>query len=279
MLLCIPSRSRATELLTGPLIRELPLNPDLGHQVCVFVPPEQFRSYNDRMPRNVFVVPTEGPIGETRHAIGWEAYRLGHENFMMIDDDVGFLIRRDNDTWRLRGTSSQENLELFDYIEEVFNRERTVSHISISSREGNNFAGVGDAKTLEVWNTRAMRAVAWRTEDFLSLEHDRIEFMEDFDYSLQSISRGRENICLYYWAQGQKETNAPGGCSDYRSRLRHDKCAIHLANLFPDFVTVRTKENKTGTLAERLEVTIQWKVAAQYGEKFREKFREKELVA
>lgn len=140
------------------------------------------------------------------------------------------------------------------------------AHVGVSAREGNNRAGEGDAPLLQE-NTRTYRVLAYQTDMFLSVEHGRVRVMEDFDVNLQLLRQGHKNACLFYWAQGQKMTNAPGGCSTWRTHEVHEESARRLAELHPGLVSLREKHNKTDAdgFGTRTEVTIQWKRAYNHG--------------
>jgi hypothetical protein len=183
---------------------------------------------------------------------------------MMLDDDIRFLVRRSPDTWQLRGTEPSEVAEMLGSVEWWLQQHE---HVGVSAREGNNRIGTGD-RTLRNDCTRTLRALAYQTEAFLSVEHCRVEVMEDFDVNLQILRQGGSNTCLHYWAQGQKQTNAPGGCSTYRTHEVHERSAEKLAELHPGLVSLREKKNKTdaGGFGTRKEVTIQWKKAHQEGQ-------------
>jgi hypothetical protein len=144
----------------------------------------------------------------------------------------------------------------------VENLLRDYAHVGIGVRGGNNNVGTGDAPLLTE-NTRTMRALAYRTDDFLSVEHGRVQVMEDFDVNLQLLRRGLKNCCINYWCQDQKMTNAAGGCSGLRTHALHEAAAVRLAELHPGLVALRQKKNKTG--GEFGEVTIQWKRAFNAG--------------
>lgn len=133
--------------------------------------------------------------------------------------------------------------------------------VGISAREGNNYAGTGPAPLIKEC-TRSMRFYAFRTADFLSIDAGRMPEMADFDTALQFLRRGQKNAVLYYWAQHQPGTQAPGGCEAYRTHATHEAAAKKLAELHPDFVSLRTKTNKSGgEFGTRTEVTVQWRKA------------------
>jgi hypothetical protein len=139
--------------------------------------------------------------------------------------------------------------------------EHGFAHVGISAREGNNRQGTGGPLALFEENTRILRVHAFWTEIYNSVEHGRLEFMEDFDVTLQLLEKGYKNANLFYWSQDQRQTQANGGC-DYRTHASHEEAAATLQKLHPQVVTLRQKENKTGgAFGKRTEVTIQWKKA------------------
>lgn len=232
------------------------------------VPEEQVTQYESEIKTrdiraDVCGIRYEG-IADKRRIIGEMAAQEGHQKFCMLDDDIGFLVRKSPDVWNLRPTERADVHEMLAWIEaqlEVFQQ------VGISAREGNNRPGVGTVDSLVDINTRCMRVLAYQTEVFNSLEHGRVPFMEDFDISLQILEKGGQNVMSYWWAQGQGKTNERGGCSDYRTLELHEKAAHRLHELHPDFVKLRQKRNKTDAngFGTRTECTIQWKRAAKAG--------------
>lgn len=253
----IPSRSRAAEIHKGTLA-------ELQNQAnpYIVVPKGQVREYTDRIhPGNhqaaVLACPARG-IANTRKWIGEHANANGYDKFLMLDDDLGFLIRRSPKTWRLRGTTEKEVRTMLSVVEQRLDHYACVG---ISPREGQN--RLEASKIEDVYeNTRIIRALAFRTEEFLGCKHGRLQVMEDFDVLLQLLRQGHPNCQLTYFAQGQGSTQAPGGCSDYRTHESHEKSARKLADMHPNFVGLRQKKNKSGgEFGHRTEVTIQWKRA------------------
>lgn len=205
-----------------------------------------------------------GGIANTRLCIGKFADAAGYSAFMMMDDDIKILCRSGVSDWRLKGSTPEQTSHMLRVVESLLH---THSHVGVSAREGNNRIGVGRPDVLFDVNTRTMRCVAWRTKDFLAQEHCRVPVMEDFDVSIQALRLGLSNACVYYWAQGQSYTNAPGGCATFRTLELHNAAAEYLHELHPEFTKLRDKENKTtsGGLGKRKEVTVYWKKAAASG--------------
>lgn len=258
----IPSLGRSGDVHAGPLADVSDPVIQHGWEIRYVVPKEEQEAYeNTTAPwENVKVLACDQKgIAKTRLWIGQDAQARGFTKFLMLDDDIRFLVRRSEDTWQLRGTEDDELARLLRTIEELLD---DYGHVGVSPREGNNRFGEGPAPLIAE-NTRTLRALAYRTEDFLRMQHGRVEVMEDFDVNLQLLRAGIPNCSIGYWAQGQKMTNAPGGCSTYRSHEVHEASAHRLAELHPGFVSLRQKQNKTDRegFGTRTEVTIQWKRA------------------
>lgn len=266
MLIMIPSRGRytAAEIARGPL----KFIPDvLRWNTSYHVRSDESEKYSGVLgvsTNNVGLVSLDYQgIGDKRRLMGEYASQVNHDKFLMIDDDVNFLVRRDEDKWQLQAQTQTDFFEMFTEIEKLLD---VYASVGISAREGNNRQGIGPAPLL-VENTRVMRVLAYRTKEFLECEHARVPLMEDFDVQLQLLRKGHKNACLFYWANGQSQTNAPGGCSLVRTHEVQDAAAHKLAELHPGFVRLRQKTNKTDAagLGTRTEVTIGWKSAAAAG--------------
>lgn len=262
----IPTRGRADRLAssTAALIPESERS-----RVTLVTHPSEVQAYSDAADRELpgVSVVTLGDyryIGEKRGMIGRHAAESGESKFFMLDDDLDFLIRRGDDTWRLRPCEPEEVSELFEVVDYFLDY---YVQVSVSPREGNNRLGIAGKRELFFECFRAMRMVAYQTEAFNSCEHGRIPVMEDMDVTLQLLRRHHKNAVLGYWANGQKMTNSPGGCSIWRTRELHNAAARRLAELHSGLVAVRQKINKTDRegLGTRDEVTVQWKRAYQYG--------------
>ena len=272
----IPTLGRASRLRWGPL-------ECLPHDATAYLVVEEHEYEDYKHALQDYLQSPEAPrcsvvlhnlgvrglgIADTRLRIGRFADAVNCSAFVMMDDDIKILCRAGVSDWRLKSSTPEQTGHMLRTVESLL---KTHSHVGVSAREGNNRIGVGRPDTLFDVNTRTMRCVAWRTSDFLAQEHCRVPVMEDFDVSLQALRSGLSNACVYYWAQGQSHTNAPGGCSTFRTLELHNRSAERLHELHPEFTRLRDKQNKTtsGGLGTRREVTISWKKAALAGRAMR----------
>ncbi len=203
----IPSMRRSGEIGNGPL----PMIPDaLRSRTHYVVPGEEIIHYASsvsRHQRDGMVLACAGiGIARTRYWIGNYCANHNIKKFLMMDDDVKFIVRRAPDDWHLKPADQGDVLDMLVAVEKLLD---DYGHVGIGTRQGNNNLGVGAAPLLS-HNTRTLRCLAYRTADFLSVVHGRVAVMEDFDVNLQLLERGIPNCAVNYWCQDQKMTNAPG---------------------------------------------------------------------
>lgn len=261
MLLAIPSRGRHDRLKLEPwrgIAR--------SETFALFVPKPEAEAYRRRLELDarVISVPEEWRIARKRRAMAQWAAAQGHERIFMVDDDLGFLVRRSGTSWQLENAGHETLLRMMQMLGEQLDRPE-VSHVAVSCREGNiHFGRAGAPSELVSPNTRAIRAVAWKIREYLAVE-SRIDGREDLDTTLQSLRAGYENRVLGFWAQGQRGTQDRGGCAAWRTEEMVAQTAEALAAAHPGLVRLVPKKNKTGGLRERMEVVIAWKAAAREG--------------
>lgn len=254
-------------------------SPELRARMVYVVPEGQEAEYGAALARadrdypgtrlaNVVGCPEKG-IARTRLWIGRHAQQRGEDRFLMLDDDVWFYTRTTHDPKDAHLEYSKPE-QVNAMILGVSQALEHYAHVGISAREGNNRLDqqvkVSDWTVTAKECTRTLRALAYQTSEFLACEHGRVEVMEDFDVNLQLLERGLPNLNIAHWAQGQRQTNAPGGCSGYRSHEVQDQSARRLAELHPGLVALRQKNNKSGgEFGQRTEVTIYWQKAYRQG--------------
>jgi len=210
-----------------------------------------FRKYDDDQ---FFILPQGiDRISPTRQYILDNA---SDSKIVMLDDDLTFSYRPASDSVKLLPQTAEVTERMFEDIENALDVYR---HVAVSTREGNNRIAQG---TKEVGRALRFHALHVPTVQDLGVRFDRIEFKQDFDFTLQMLRAGEANLIFYMYAHNQPGSNKPGGCSKYRTHEILERCAHDLHDLHPDFVKVVEKETKGawggGT---RTDVRIAWKKA------------------
>ena len=258
----IPSSGRhdRAEILRGPLAD---FSTETQARTTYVVPLDELENYVDTLgndyPHVSVVGCSANGIAATRQFIGRMCDLAGLSKFAMVDDDVRFVRRITQEHTALKPCEHADVTHMWKSVEWFLDH---YAHVGVSARQGNNNMGVGGASNLFEENTRTLRVLCYRTKEFLSVKHGRVTVMEDFDVNLQLLRAGYKNANLGWWSQDQKMTNAPGGCSTYRTHEKHEESAKLLAKLHHPYVALRQKKNKTGgEFGTRTEVTIFWKKA------------------
>ncbi len=101
------------------------------------------------------------------------------------------------------------------------------------------------------------------------IQWNRVVAAEDFDVTLQLLSRGFKNRISAKYMVTCSETNAEGGCSTWRTLEVHNEAQLRLAELWPDFITVREKKVTSGPWKGQIKLatTIQHKKAYESSQK------------
>lgn len=250
MRIYIPTYGRSQNQQTLKALRAADIHPVLVVQAREA---HLYDAYRDGR-TGVLVLPVEiQTIAPTRQYILEHA---GHSHFCMIDDDLEFFHRREDDQEKLRPITPEELRGAFEQMDlELF----THPHVGFAAREGAN-----RNTTVHVDNTRIMRVLGYDGSVLLGygVNFNRLEVMEDFDVALQLLRAGLPNRVLNLYAHNQGSSGADGGCSSFRTPELHARAARTLAGLHHPFVTVVEKTTKGawggGT---RTDVRIQWKKA------------------
>jgi hypothetical protein len=214
----------------------------------------------------VLACPARG-IARTRAWCGQYAAAHAERKFVMIDDDLRFSRRFEDDKPSLTVASPEDCLDMLTAVEKMLTKH---AHVTVAARGGSNNLNqekpspFGPIKVC----VRPLRLLAYQTEKFNELRHGRVEIMEDFDVTLQLIAHGYDNIELRRWTHDQSQTQAAGGCSSYRTQELHERNVRKMRRLWgKNIIELREKVNKTGgDFGKRLEATIYWKKARKFYE-------------
>lgn len=192
-------------------------------------------------------------IGPTRQ---WIIDQAQDKKIVMLDDDLVFASRREDEPTKFRVALPAE---LHTLINSIDCHLDSFAHVGVSTREGGN-RDISE----HAFNTRLLRVLAYRTDVLRNegIRFDRLELMEDFDVTLQLLRKGYSNCKINWIVHNQRSSNAPGGCSTYRTREKQSQAARGLAALHPSFVNVVIKKTKTAWNGqERQDVIVKWKRA------------------
>lgn len=183
------------------------------------------------------------------------------DKVVFFDDDLHFFVRRKDDRTKFAAPTADDLRRMVDSIAAQL---AVQPHVGIAPREGGN-RNTQDS----LLNTRIMRVLGYRRS---YLREKNITFtplvvMEDFHVNLQVLESGADTLLLNNWCSNQAGgSDAPGGCSTYRTSAVQSTAAHQLALLHPAYVRVVQKATKTawggGT---RDDVIIQWKKAREGG--------------
>lgn len=176
---------------------------------------------------------------------------------IIMDDDLSFFHRRDDNPKKLYKNDELTTLEMFrDICHEL---ECGTAMVGISAREGNNH----EPKALK-YVGRSMRifGLDLHTVREVGARFDRTKTKEDMDMTLQLLRAGYKNAVFYHYANDHVSSNAAGGCALYRTLELMKEDAYVLQSLHPSFVKVVEKTTKTSwNGATRHDVVVQWKKA------------------
>ena len=86
---------------------------------------------------------------------------------------------------------------------------------------------------------------------------------EDFHVNLQLLISGYQNVVFNHFRVNTAATSTKGGCETYRTLEVHNRSQEILAEIYPEFVEVYEKEQKTGPWKglNKKAVKIKWKKA------------------
>jgi hypothetical protein len=218
----------------------------------IVIPKKESKDYADYP--TIFQPPHTRHTGHIRQWLVDNAKR----NIVMLDDDLSFALRREDEPTKFVPPSRADILDMFLEIEDNL---EVYKHIGVSFREG------GHHNTEDHLNcTRMARVLAYHTKTVqkLKIRWDRCFGMDDFDSTLQLIEYGYPNLMINWMVQNQAGSQSQGGASEWRTKELQAKAAHRLKKFHPDYVKVVEKETKSGWFdGKRTDVIVQWKKAAK----------------
>lgn len=258
----IPTRGRIDKQVT---LASLPK--ELLDRVVLVAPKEEVKALR-QLHSNVVAQPSS--VINIAQKRAWIIKHLcDTDKLLMMDDDL---------YWNSRQVTDANGKEQF--VKEFFDDERgktrlllaNPKHVVAAVKEFSKYldkyahAGfgsrMGNSRIPEATRTttRMMHALGYVTNIAKKeIVFNRINQKEDFDYTLQLLRKGFNNIVIHHTFVETKGYGMAGGCKEEREAVGHDDSAYRLAELHPEFVSVVERNYKTGI--PRKEVVVQWKKA------------------
>ena len=263
MIIVIPSRGRHDTSLT--LRRSIPASWRARTRVLVNTSEEL--AYSTAWPDyEVWTHAVENDIARVRQGA---VERAGAEDdrVMMMDDDLQFYVRRQYHPPRLRDATTADIEHLLTACNAIVGPD--IPLVSVSFRQHNDstagpYSMNGRADRVYALFVPVLRAIGYRY---------RFQPMENFDLALTLLRAGYPNLIWWHWANDQTTSNAPGGCSEYRTPELQAAAARSLAEAHGPFVTVKTgRRTKTSWQSfggVRDDVICAWSAAFDAGRRQR----------
>jgi len=257
VLIVINSSNRAGKIRTNSMF------PARANYV-IAIPEEQYGDYSSihgdsrliPVPKQYKYLPSQ-----RQYVMEW-AHTKGIKFIWFMDDDLTFFTRKDLASTKLTKCDEDDIATMICCMQREL---KNYPLVGISTRLGNNFV-------TEYSDTigRVTRCYALNVEVFkqVGAVFNPIEpfVAEDFHITLCFLNAGHPNAIIYAFAQEDVGSNAPGGCSFYRTAEVQKTTMEWMAANHPE-VTVKLKQNKTGwnlpgsTDNIRVDCIVQWKKA------------------
>jgi len=247
---------------------------ELRKRTVIVCPEKEVNSHRMNHPQAEEVLAQPDPSWKIYRKRRWLVDMLSAERkvekIVMLDDDLRFCIRRDDNPERFAEITPEQMVQGFKELENILSPE--IPHAGFSARGGN----LSPAAQRGGWQEakRMMCVLGYHLPTVLAnCDPFRIETREDMDTCLQLLRKGFPNAVSYTYHFDQK-FGAPGGASSERDFTRANKDAHTLARYHPGFVKVIQKDDsgRQGLSEEartRLEVVVQWVKAFQEGQQWR----------
>lgn len=247
----IPSSGRPDRQIT---YQQLPQW--IRHRTRIAIPAQESGLYKKWGGSCLWLIPTSiKGISHTRR------YLMSHcktRYLLMIDDDMTFAYRPDMLENKLVALPPEDEkiTELLLHWRELMGK---YIHVGLGARQWNSWYDKPIYLCTRMFNTYMYDLEIVRQ---VNPKLGRVPVMEDFDLTLQLLRAGYKNAVIWQWCWNQAASNAPGGCSQYRTLELQEQAANKLVQLHPQFVKLRKAQADSWKgMYERIDVQVYWKKA------------------
>ena len=251
----IPTRGRWDLKLTCDKLPK-----ELRPNIFIVCPGNETRRHADVRPwAKVMPQPDDNMTIAAKRA--WIMRQWQNDKIVMLDDDLRFFVKREDNPKLLRSATDEDTLHWFRELEKMLGHKHV--HAGFGSRLFNNAKDPGWEQAKRMQYVLGYYLPVVREE----CELGRVETREDMDYVLQLLRKGYPNaVCHTFVAEQSNDYAARGGCSGQRTTASSDADADRLAELHPGLVRVVQKDYKG---SPRKEVVVRWEAALRAGQEQR----------
>jgi hypothetical protein len=224
----IPSRSRQHKQITL-----FNLAKELWPYITIVVPEEQVDDYRAAVPKEVFVMPCkERGLSLTRKFV-LLSKKTG--KLITLDDDLTFYKRTDDSKFvRITENTIGLTVVMIEAIVEFLNSYPYVGLVDkfMSHTQPRGFKECSRFNEVYGYN-RDLFPDPWPQ---IRVPHD-----EDHDFHLQLLTRGHKTAVITEYSKTNLRVNAPGGCSEWRSKEVMDETYRLMLQYWPGIVSLTNK--------------------------------------
>lgn len=194
-------------------------------------------------------------------------YRKMSPVVIIADDDTTFWIRINRKVltdWKCRRATPEETTEL---IRDMCARTTAETPmVGVALKQGNNRYSTAFAINQRMCGFWTVYVPEYHR---LKLSFAEVPSMQDFWTMLSFITLGRRTGLICDRMHNPSASGSAGGCSVYRTNDTQKVSVGRLVYRFSAFVKPKVKATKHGWFGgERLDVTVQWKKAYEFGQQF-----------
>lgn len=221
---------------------------------------EIYEEYNSNFICNITSVPDNYNIAQKRQGLLSIAIRQCKDYLFIIDDDIDFYYREENLSSKY--TNKFQSLMEQNVVDKILLESIKLCNekypiVGLPLKQGSQ----SKKYTFEK-NCPIIRFVCYYVpiliEEDISITGLRTDFMSDRYVQLELLFRRYRSLTNCRYAIGDLGTGYKGGCSETRTVEKQEEASKKLCKRFPDYVSLRIKENGLWN-EKRLDCKIEWK--------------------
>lgn len=227
----IPTYKRPLQLTFENLPEELRVNTKLVIEEIDIKTYEKYKRF-------LMVIPNENRSRNIADARQWIAINSPDDEIIVLDDDLLFFSRVENNYLKLKKATKTEIIDLFETMSQII---KEGFYTGISERTLNRLIPEKFAYFMRGYSSTGFSQKKFKE---IGAIYNRLPIYEDTDICLQFLKSGYPGKIIYQYAISQKMYVNEGGCQEYRDENMAIKSGLELIKLHPGLVKIFRKEKK-----------------------------------